>query len=121
MTVLSRCMALFLLATVMVLPLAGCGEKPGDAPTPPATNPAAGGPQTGGGGARTDATAATVTDGKQDLKEAVCVVCAADGKPHGPEPVKASIEYKGKGYYFCDEAEKAEFISNPARYAVAGK
>ena len=38
-------------------------------------------------------------------------------EPRG-RPVKASIEYEGKGYYFCNEAEKAEFISNPKKYAA---
>jgi len=37
------------------------------------------------------------------------------------EAVKATLDYKGKTYGFCSEAEKAEFISNPAKYAGAGK
>ncbi|MBI3927008.1 MAG: YHS domain-containing protein [Armatimonadetes bacterium] len=34
------------------------------------------------------------------------------------EEVKETVDYQGKTYGFCDEAEKAEFISNPAKYAV---
>ena len=47
------------------------------------------------------------------------MICAAKEGTTTPEPVKASIEYKGKGYYFCNEAEKAEFISNPTKYVQA--
>lgn len=116
--------ALSVLATAGLVIL-GCGEKSEtDSATPPAQTsspaPASTGAAETGGGATSIKTAATVTDGKKDLKTAVCVVCAADGKPHGEEEVRASIEYKGKGYYFCNEAEKAEFISNPRKYAVGG-
>lgn len=100
--------AVALLGTVA---LAGCAApKPEVAAPPPA--PAA---------SASAATGATVTDGKKDLKEAVCVVCAANGGHEGqvhPEPVAASVLYHGKGYYFCNEGEKAEFISNPTKYAV---
>jgi len=48
-------------------------------------------------------------------------VCAAEGGAHGEEEAKATLDYKGKTYAFCSEAEKAEFISNPAKYAGAGK
>jgi YHS domain-containing protein len=115
--------ALAVLATAGLVIL-GCGEKnETDSATPPAQTgspaPASTGAAETGGGATSIKTAATVTDGKKDLKTAVCVVCAADGRPHGEEEVKASILYEGKGYYFCSEAEKAEFISNPKKYAVA--
>jgi YHS domain-containing protein len=110
------------LVAVSLGTLTGCSEeKPADTTAPQATAPAQttapGATGAPNGTATPVASAATVTDGKQDLKEAVCVVCAADGKPHGPEAVQASIEYKGKGYYFCNELEKAEFISNPTKYA----
>jgi len=29
-----------------------------------------------------------------------------------------TIDYEGKTYLFCNEAEKATFISEPAKYAV---
>lgn len=112
--------------------LVGCGEKEDTSqPAPPqvsvSTPPA---PATGAGSsAGTEAstgtaavkTAATVTEGKKDLKEAVCVICAAKSGATAPEPVVASIEYKGKGYYFCNDSEKAEFISNPDKYAATAK
>ncbi len=51
--------------------------------------------------------------------KAVCTVCARGGHTSEPEEVKATIDYKGKTYAFCSEAEKAEFISSPAKYADA--
>jgi YHS domain-containing protein len=38
-----------------------------------------------------------------------------------PEEVKATLDYKGKTYAFCKLEEKAEFISNPSKYAGGGK
>ena len=54
-------------------------------------------------------------------KMAVCPVCAVKEGKKVPEPVKASLKYKGKTYYFCNLQDKAEFISNPAKYAGAVK
>lgn len=54
-------------------------------------------------------------------KKAVCAVCSVKEGKKELEPVKASLKYKGKTYYFCNLDEKAEFISNPAKYAGAGK
>ncbi|HJN16643.1 MAG TPA: hypothetical protein QGH10_14155 [Armatimonadota bacterium] len=44
--------------------------------------------------------------------KAVCAVCAAEGGEHGVEEVKATLDYEGQTYAFCNEAEKAEFISD---------
>ncbi|MCW5865640.1 MAG: YHS domain-containing protein [Candidatus Eremiobacteraeota bacterium] len=44
----------------------------------------------------------------------MCVV--KEGKP-GEETVAETLDYKGKTYVFCNESEKAEFISEPAKYA----
>lgn len=53
--------------------------------------------------------------------KAVCPVCAAKSGKKELEPVKASLKYKGKMYYFCEPKDKAEFISNPSKYAGAVK
>jgi YHS domain-containing protein len=50
-------------------------------------------------------------------KKALCVICVAKDGARILEPVKDSIKYKGKTYYFCANGEKAEFISNPTKYA----
>jgi YHS domain-containing protein len=54
-------------------------------------------------------------------KMAVCPVCAVKEGKKVLEPVKASLKYKGKMYYFCNLQDKAEFISNPSKYAAAVK
>lgn len=65
--------------------------------------------------------AAAPAKGKPAAKKpakAVCTVCKVrEGAKAKPEEVKATINYKGKTYPFCDINEKAEFISNPAKYA----
>ncbi len=53
--------------------------------------------------------------------QAVCAICATENESHGVEEVKATLDYEGKTYAFCSEAEKAEFISNPAEYAGNGE
>lgn len=46
-----------------------------------------------------------------------CAVCVVkEGKP-AEETVAETLDYKGKTYVFCNESEKAEFISEPAKYA----
>jgi YHS domain-containing protein len=53
--------------------------------------------------------------------KAVCCVCAVKEGSKKPEEVKAVLKYKGKTYPFCSLDEKAEFISNPSKYAGAVK
>jgi cobalt-zinc-cadmium resistance protein CzcA len=53
--------------------------------------------------------------------KAVCVICAVKEGTRKPEPVRAVLKYKGKTYPFCSIEEKAEFISNPSKYAGALK
>ena len=50
---------------------------------------------------------------------AICVVCNKKEGTTAEEEVKETLDYKGKTYAFCNEAEKAEFISSPEKYAVA--
>jgi YHS domain-containing protein len=87
--------------------LAGCGGDgtPGESGTAPAPK-----------------TVANVGKPLGSIKvgdSAICVVCSKEGGDHGktPEPAVAIIDYKGKTYAFCNESEKAEFISSPAKYA----
>lgn len=46
-----------------------------------------------------------------------CCVCSADGIDHGEEALVDTIDYEGKTYGFCNNSEKAKFISEPAKYA----
>jgi YHS domain-containing protein len=107
--------------------LMGCSqEKTGPAAPPTGGPPAAG--ATGGttppaatGGTPTVAPRAPVSGAKNSEGRAVCSVCyVKEGRPE-LEEVKASLNYKGKTYYFCTLADKAEFISNPTKYASAIK
>lgn len=53
--------------------------------------------------------------------KAHCVVCATREGSSETETVSETLDYKGKTYAFCNEKEKAEFISEPAKYAAASK
>ena len=100
-----RPVRLVLLALLALSALVGCGPKETQqpAPTPKASAPA---PSVG-------APLGTVKVGDK----AICTVCAAGNSECGVEEVKATLDYKEKTYAFCSEAEKAEFISDPAKYA----
>ena len=50
--------------------------------------------------------------------KAHCVVCAVKEGSRQEEPVAEVLDYKGKTYAFCNEKEKAEFISDPTKYIV---
>ena len=50
-----------------------------------------------------------------------CVVCAIKEGSRETEPASETLDYKGKTYAFCNEKEKAEFISDPAKYAVTAQ
>src|SRR5688572_18937536 len=49
--------------------------------------------------------------------QALCAICAVKDGTTAKEEVKSTLDYKGKTYAFCSEDEKAEFISNPSKYA----
>jgi YHS domain-containing protein len=47
-----------------------------------------------------------------------CVVCVVKEGSKEEEAVVETLDYKGKTYVFCNESEKAEFISDPSKYAA---
>lgn len=49
--------------------------------------------------------------------KALCVVCAVKEGTTEKETVVETLDYKGHTYVFCNEAEKADFISDPRKYA----
>lgn len=54
---------------------------------------------------------------KKDLpKLAECLICNASGTPMGMEKPAAGATYKGKSYYFCNNAELPTFLKNPEMY-----
>ena len=108
---------------------AGCGAN--DAPTTASTDTTtqtttqtAPGTATTGNTTAGAATVKRVSTGKPQgsIKvgdKALCAVCVAKEGTKELEPVAATLNYKGKTYAFCSTAEKAEFISAPAKYADA--
>jgi YHS domain-containing protein len=49
---------------------------------------------------------------------ALCVVCVVNEGATATEPAVETIDYEGKTYAFCNEEEKAQFISTPAKFAA---
>lgn len=106
-------LSVVMLAAVLCV-LTGCNPENSPNSAPPA-NPSA--------NAKSAAPAAIIAEGAPEgsIKVgdmAVCAICMVNaGKPTEPEPVKDVLNYKGKTYAFCNQDEKAEFISNPTKYA----
>ncbi|MBX3172340.1 MAG: hypothetical protein KF760_33355 [Candidatus Eremiobacteraeota bacterium] len=91
-----------LIATLALLAI-GCSQAPTSTAASPAT-----------------ATAQTAYDlgSKKKGDKGHCAVCVVkEGKP-AEETVAETLDYQGKTYVFCNEKEKAEFISEPARFAA---
>ena len=94
--------------TITVGLLAGCNRE-AEVPAGPATAPTVR-PAVATGNAL-----GSVKVGDQ----ALCAICAVKDGTTAKEEVKATLDYQGKTYAFCNEDEKAEFISNPSKYAAA--
>lgn len=91
---------------------AGCGQKQERAAPATQTPPAPAAPLS----------KVVVANPKGSVKvgdQAVCVICNKNEGKTYKEPVAETLDYKGKTYAFCNEGEKAEFISDPAKYAQA--
>jgi YHS domain-containing protein len=48
----------------------------------------------------------------------LCVICVVNEGATEEEVAAETLDYEGKTYMFCNEAEKATFISETAKYAV---
>lgn len=110
-------------ALVIAGVLTGCGQKETDqVATTATTSPTVSTVASPGMTEATSARSFAVVTGqpKGSLKvggRAVCAVCAVKEGTKETEEVKDVLDYKGKTYGFCNESEKAEFISEPAKYA----
>lgn len=94
------------LIAALALMLIGCSHAP---TTTSSTTPAAGTPAT-----QTAYALGSIKKGDKGH----CVVCVVkEGNP-GEETVAETLDYQGKTYAFCNEKEKAEFISEPAKFAA---
>lgn len=93
----------YLLAALALATL-GCSQAPNQAASSATPAP----------GAQTAYAQGSIKKGDK----AHCAVCVVkEGKP-GEETVAETLDYQGKTYAFCNEKEKAEFISEPAKYAA---
>lgn len=105
-----------ILAALAALIIAGCGTKDGAATTDSTTPATTGGTATNS--TPTPAVAVGYDAGSKKVGDmGACAVCTIkEGKVPAEEEAKATLDYEGKTYVFCDEAEKAEFISDPKKF-----
>jgi len=100
------------LGMLLVSGVFGCAEKEAGTSQSTGTAPAANAPS-GGAAVQVAYEPGTINVGDK----AVCVICNAKEGSTAPEEVKETLDYDGKTYAFCNESEKAEFISDPKKYA----
>lgn len=109
-----------ILAAFAALVISGCGPKDEGASidTPGTTTSTTGGStSTDNGGGATLVAKSYDVGSKKVGDKAVCAICMInEGKETDEEDVKATLDYEGKTYAFCEEAEKATFISDPKKY-----
>lgn len=94
---------------VTTLTLMGCSQSQGEQSAATASPAAAGSPSV-----KVAYDPGSIKKGDK----AHCVVCAVKEGSKEEEPVAETLDYKGKVYGFCNESEKAEFISDPTKYAA---
>jgi YHS domain-containing protein len=100
--------------------LAGCsGGAPASSPSPRATTAQAAPPAASGTPAVAAAPHAYPQGSIKKGDMALCAVCAVNDGATEKEAAHEVIDYQGMTYSFCNENEKAEFISNPAKYVAA--
>lgn len=92
------------LGSLLLLTLVGCSPStPPNTPTPAAS--------------ATTSEAAYPLGSLKKGDKALCVVCVVKEGATEEETVVETLDYKGHTYVFCNEAEKADFISDPRKYA----
>ena len=60
----------------------------------------------------------SIGQAQEKPKKALCAVCAVHGETE-MEKVKAHAEHEGRGYYFCSDNCRKEFLLDPAAYVPA--
>ena len=93
----------------------GCNQAPESQPTTAADAPAV---SATGTPAQNAAAYAYKEGSKKKGDNGLCVICVVNEGSTTEEEAIEIIDYEGKTYLFCNEAEKAIFISEPAKYAV---
>jgi YHS domain-containing protein len=105
-----------LFAAAAVALLLGCSGQGGGGA---ASTPAASGTTAQSASTPTVAAAphAYAQGSKKKGDKALCAVCAVNEGATEEEVAVETIDYEGKTYTFCNESEKATFISTPAKFA----
>lgn len=117
-------MRLSLCILALVATLTGCsGGAPANNPSPAATTaqapPTNAAPVAASSGSPAAAAAHAYPQGSIKKGDMVlCVVCAVNEGATEKEAAVETIDYEGKTYAFCNEEEKAQFISSPAKFAA---
>jgi len=106
--------ALSIIAVASAIWLAGCNSEPAAEPTTATT----GTTSTTTEPAATGMKPISYEKGTKKVGDkGVCVVCMVkEGKEPAEEEVKLVLDYGDRSYVFCNEAEEAEFISDPKKY-----
>ena len=98
-----------ILTLLMATLILGCSQK--DAPTTQPTTAAV-------KATSTPVAYAYAEGSKKKGDKGLCVICVVDEGATEEEVAAETLDYEGKTYLFCNEAEKAGFISEPSKYAV---
>ncbi len=104
--------AFVLVSLLLAASLTGCGNSPTPESSPtssPATSTNASSPAAHG-------PAAYDQGSKKKGDKAICIVCNVREGTTEEEAVVETLDYQGKTYTFCNESEKAEFISEPSKF-----
>jgi len=102
---------IWIVTCLAALILGGC--KASETPAPSAS-------QTPTAAASTAPTAVSYAYDVGSIKKgdmAMCVVCVVNDGATEAEAAVETIDYEGKTYVFCSEQEKAQFISEPKKFA----
>lgn len=105
-----------IIAALAALAIAGCGNKDEGAANTETSTTTTGGTADYPGGATIVAMSYDQGSKKVGDKGACAVCMIKEGKTPAEEEAKAVLDYGGKTYVFCEETEKAEFISDPKKY-----
>lgn len=99
-----------LLTLLLAASMTACGNSPKTQSSPNnSVSPASSSPAT-------RAEIAYALGSKKKGDQGICVVCNVKEGTTEEETAAETLDYQGKTYIFCNESEKAEFISEPTRF-----
>lgn len=96
----------WIIAILATTVLTGCNSSPQSSPVSASKTPAA------------TAAYAYETGSLKKGDMALCVVCVVKEGATATEEAVETLDYEGKTYAFCNEEEKAQFISSPEKFAA---